>query len=165
RHQSSFKSRLATNRSWFPVVRDLMQKIGTECIETYEAKLEKNPFVRPESEGEKAAAKVMRYISYVSDHIPGSVGDVNSMKQQMHGKTVCDGSPHFFAMVNPANSHNPTLVGRFNFSSTIYSEKCCLFFRHSSFFTPFQLSFASFWLKINGKQTRFFNENYSTLQS
>ncbi|KAJ7903925.1 hypothetical protein B0H13DRAFT_1543876, partial [Mycena leptocephala] len=27
RRQSSFKARLATNRSWFPVVQDLMQKI------------------------------------------------------------------------------------------------------------------------------------------
>ncbi|KAJ7342653.1 hypothetical protein DFH08DRAFT_637005, partial [Mycena albidolilacea] len=61
----------------------------------------------PESEGEKAAAKVMKYISYVSDHIPGSVGDVNAMKQQMHSKIVCDGLPHFFATVNPADSHNP----------------------------------------------------------
>jgi hypothetical protein len=115
RRQSSFKSRLATNRSWFPVVQGLMQKIDAQCMETYQAKLEKNPFAKPESEGEKAAAKVMRYISYVSDHIPGSVGDVNSMKQQMHSKVICDSLPHFFATVNPVDSHNPiaqVLAGR-----------------------------------------------------
>ncbi|KAJ6505676.1 hypothetical protein C8R47DRAFT_967608 [Mycena vitilis] len=95
RRKSSFQARLATNRSWFPVVQNLMQKIDGECMDTYQTKLEKNPFAKPESDGEKAAAKVMKYISYVSDHIPGSVGDVDSMKQEMHGKVIVEGLPHF----------------------------------------------------------------------
>ncbi|KAJ7601838.1 hypothetical protein B0H17DRAFT_884572, partial [Mycena rosella] len=68
-----------------------------------------------ETVGEKAAAKVMKYLNYVSDHVPGSVGNVNNMKQQMHSKVICDGLPHFFATVDPANSHNPiaqVLAGR-----------------------------------------------------
>ncbi|KAJ7605144.1 hypothetical protein DFH06DRAFT_922560, partial [Mycena polygramma] len=115
RRKSSFQARLATNRSWFPVVQNLMQKIDGECMDTYQSKLEKNPFAKPESDGEKAAAKVMKYISYVSDHIPGSVGDVDSMKQEMHGKVIVEGLPHFFATVNFADSHNPiaqVLAGR-----------------------------------------------------
>ncbi|KAJ7318467.1 hypothetical protein DFH08DRAFT_641858, partial [Mycena albidolilacea] len=71
--------------------------------------------VKPETVGEKAAAKVMKYLNYVSDHIPGSVGDVNNMKQQIHSKIICEGLPHFFATVNPADSHNPiaqVLAGR-----------------------------------------------------
>jgi hypothetical protein len=79
-----------------------------------------------------------------------------------------------------------TLIGRFNFSSTIYSEKCCLFVRHfslkkmvkfSKLFLPlfnFLLSFSPrtrkvvkmFWVfhlvsswKIDGKQTTFFTED------
>ncbi|KAJ6573563.1 hypothetical protein DFH09DRAFT_916075, partial [Mycena vulgaris] len=76
-------------------------------MDTYQSKLEKNPFAKPETVGEKAAAKVMKYLNYVSDHIPGSVGDVNNMKQQMHSKIICEGLPHIFATVNPADSHNP----------------------------------------------------------
>ncbi|KAF7333268.1 ATP-dependent DNA helicase [Mycena sanguinolenta] len=115
RRKSSFKSRLATNRSWFPIVQELMQKIDTQSMESYQAKLEENSFAKAETPGEKAAAQVLKYISYVSDHIPGSVGDVNSMKQQMHSKIICEGLPHIFATVNPAESHNPiaqVLAGR-----------------------------------------------------
>jgi hypothetical protein len=115
RRQSSFKARLATNRSWFPVVQSLMQKIDAQSMNMYQAKLDNNPFAKPETEGEMAAVKVMRYISYVSDHIPGSVGDVNTMKQQIHSKIICEGLPHIFATVNPADSHNPiaqVLAGR-----------------------------------------------------
>ncbi|KAJ6600522.1 hypothetical protein DFH09DRAFT_901301 [Mycena vulgaris] len=115
RRQSSFKSRLATKRSWFPVIQELIQKVDTSCVDSYQAKLEKNPFAKPETEGEKAAAKLMKYLTYVSDHIPGSVGDVNAMKQQAKSKIICDGLPHFFGTVNPADSHNPiaqVLAGR-----------------------------------------------------
>ncbi|KAJ6529958.1 hypothetical protein DFH09DRAFT_934579, partial [Mycena vulgaris] len=80
RHQSSFKCRLATNRSWFPRVKELLEKIDPQSMDSYQSKLEKNSFAKPESEGEKSAAKLMKYLSYVSDHIPGSVGDANSMK-------------------------------------------------------------------------------------
>ncbi|KAJ7704059.1 hypothetical protein B0H17DRAFT_902719, partial [Mycena rosella] len=107
RRQSSFKSRLATNRSWFPVIQDLMRKIDPHSMDTYQAKLKKNPFAKPETEGEKAAVKVLKYLNYVSDHIPGSVGDVNNMKQQVRSRMICEGLPHFFATVNPADSHNP----------------------------------------------------------
>lgn len=57
----------------------------------------------------------MKYLSYISDHIPGSVGDVNTMRQQIRSKIVCHGLPHFFATVNPADAHNPIaqiLAGR-----------------------------------------------------
>jgi hypothetical protein len=92
-----------------------MQKIDTQSMDMYQSKLEKNPFVKPETVGEKAAAKVMKYLNYVSDHIPGSVGDMNNMKQQIHSKIICEGLPHFFSTVSPADSHNPiaqVLAGR-----------------------------------------------------
>jgi hypothetical protein len=115
RRQSSFKSRLAVNRSWFPKIHGLMQKLDRESMDSYHAKLEKNSFAKPETEGEKAAADMMKYLNYVSDHIPGSVGDIANMKQECHSKIACDGLPHFFATVNPADSHNPiaqVLAGR-----------------------------------------------------
>ncbi|KAJ7930226.1 hypothetical protein B0H13DRAFT_1595532, partial [Mycena leptocephala] len=86
--QSSFKCRLATNRSCFPVVKELIQQVDTETMDSYQAKLEQNAFAKPDTEGEKAAAKLMKYLSYVSNHIPGSVGDVNSMKQPLHSKII-----------------------------------------------------------------------------
>jgi predicted nucleic acid-binding Zn ribbon protein len=67
-----------------------MQKIDAQSMDTYQAKPEKNLFARPETEGEKAAAKVMKYISDVSDHIPGSVGDVNDMRSGRHTKVGQD---------------------------------------------------------------------------
>jgi len=72
RRQSSFKARLATNRSWFPVVQELMQKIDTHSMDTYQLKLEKNYVAKPETIG---AEKVMKYLNYVSDHIPGGVNE------------------------------------------------------------------------------------------
>ncbi|KAJ7114994.1 hypothetical protein C8R44DRAFT_538685, partial [Mycena epipterygia] len=113
--KSSFKSRLATNRSWFPVVQDLMHKIDAECMETYHAKLEKNLFAKPESEGEKAAAKVMRYNQLCFRSYSGFSGRCEQYEEQMHSKIVCDGLPHFFATVNFADSHHPiaqVLAGR-----------------------------------------------------
>ncbi|KAJ7156569.1 hypothetical protein C8R43DRAFT_817908, partial [Mycena crocata] len=68
-----------------------------------------------ETVGEKAAAKVMKYLNYVSDHIPGSVGDVTNMKHEIHSRMICEGLPHFFTTMNPADSHNPiaqVLAGR-----------------------------------------------------
>jgi hypothetical protein len=88
-------------------VKELIQKVNTQSKDSYQTKLEKDSFAKPETEGERAAVKLMKYLSYVWDHIPGSVGDVNSMKQQLHAKIVCDGLPHLFATVNPADSHNP----------------------------------------------------------
>jgi hypothetical protein len=109
RRKTAFKGKLAANRSWFPLVCQLLDVIDEASMKSYQAKLEKSShsFAVPETEGEKAAGKLMNYISYVSDHIPGSIGDVNDMKDQVRGKIVCDGLPHFFATVNPADAHNP----------------------------------------------------------
>jgi hypothetical protein len=108
---------LAVNRSWFPLVQDLLAKVDDESMKTYQAKLDKHEssFPLPETKNEKAAVKLMKYLSYISDHISGSVGDVDTMKQQIRGKIMCDGLPHFFATVNPADSLNPiaqVLAGR-----------------------------------------------------
>lgn len=40
RRQSSFKCRLATNRSWFPVMKELIQHVDTDTMASYQAKLE-----------------------------------------------------------------------------------------------------------------------------
>jgi hypothetical protein len=55
-----------------------MQKIDTQSMDTYQSKLEKNPFTKLETVGEKSAAMAMKYLNYVSDHIPGSGSDVNN---------------------------------------------------------------------------------------
>jgi hypothetical protein len=109
RKKTSFKGRLAVNHSWFPLVWELLDKIDDSSMRTYQAKLDKadHSFPSPETEGERAVVKLMNYISYVSDHVPGSIGDVNSMRNQIRSKIICDGLPHFFATVNPADAHNP----------------------------------------------------------
>ncbi|KAJ7441988.1 hypothetical protein FB451DRAFT_949401, partial [Mycena latifolia] len=113
--QSSFRARLATNRSWFPIVQELIDRLDSASMDSYHAKLEKNPFAKAETEGEKAAAKLMKHLNFVFEHVPGSVGDVNNMKEKCRAKIICDSLPHFFATVNPAESHNPIaqfLAGR-----------------------------------------------------
>ncbi|KAJ7603499.1 hypothetical protein B0H17DRAFT_968634 [Mycena rosella] len=53
RRQSFFKSRLATKCSWFPVIQELMQKVDTACVDSYQAKLEQNPFAKPKLKARK----------------------------------------------------------------------------------------------------------------
>jgi hypothetical protein len=104
RRRSSFNSRLAVPRSWFPLVQQLLEKVDDASMLSYQKKLNSNhgPFPHAETEGEKAAVRLMKYLSYISDHITGSVGDVNTMRQQIRSKIVSHGLPHFFATVNPA---------------------------------------------------------------
>ncbi|KAJ7635223.1 hypothetical protein FB45DRAFT_743868, partial [Roridomyces roridus] len=107
RRKSSINVRLGTQRAWFPKVRSLYQQITPAVIATYQDKLKKNPFAKAESEGEKAASELMQYVSYVSDHIPGSIGEIQKMRQEMFALTNCEGIPHIFLTLNPADSKNP----------------------------------------------------------
>ncbi|THU87589.1 hypothetical protein K435DRAFT_583220, partial [Dendrothele bispora CBS 962.96] len=107
RRQTSFNAKLAVKRSWFPRVEHLLNKISESTIKEYSEKLNKNPFVRPDTEGEKAAAQLIKYVNYVGEHVPGSMTEVQSMREDMFSIVNCNGLPHIFLTLNPSDTNNP----------------------------------------------------------
>ncbi|THU81137.1 hypothetical protein K435DRAFT_694172, partial [Dendrothele bispora CBS 962.96] len=107
RRQSSFNAKLAVKRSWFPRVEALLGKISDSTIETYTEKLKNNPFTRPESESEQAAADLIKYVNYVAEHVPGSMGEIHNMREDMFSIVNCEGLPHIFLTLNPTDTNNP----------------------------------------------------------
>ncbi|KAJ3720728.1 hypothetical protein DFJ43DRAFT_962798, partial [Lentinula guzmanii] len=81
--------------------------ISSSTIESYTEKLKKNPFARAETEGEQAASTLIRYVNYVADHIPGSMAEIQRMRQEMFSIVNCDGLPHIFLTLNPSDTNNP----------------------------------------------------------
>ncbi|KAJ7326465.1 hypothetical protein DFH08DRAFT_630583, partial [Mycena albidolilacea] len=107
RRKAAFGVRLSVKRSWFPRVHELFHQIDGETITTYQTKLKKNPFAKAETPGEKAAAELLRYVDYISDQIPGSIGEVKSRRQEMFSISNSEGIPHLFVTINTADSKNP----------------------------------------------------------
>ncbi|KIK55940.1 hypothetical protein GYMLUDRAFT_145133, partial [Collybiopsis luxurians FD-317 M1] len=70
--ETSFNAKLAVKKSLSPRVNALLNKISSSTVETFTEKLNKNPFAHPETEGEKAAPTLLRYVNYVAEHVPGS---------------------------------------------------------------------------------------------
>ncbi|KAF5361235.1 hypothetical protein D9757_013225 [Collybiopsis confluens] len=115
RRQTSFNAKLAVKRSWFPQVNTLLNAISTSTVETLTEKLKRNPFARADTEGEKAAMTLIRYVNYMADHIPGSMSEVQRMRQDMFSIVNSDGLPHIFLTLNPSDTNNPVaqvLAGR-----------------------------------------------------
>ncbi|KAJ3866050.1 hypothetical protein EV359DRAFT_37415, partial [Lentinula novae-zelandiae] len=115
RRQTSFNAKLAVKRSWFPHVEMLLGKLSDNTINEFSEKLKKNPFVHPETEGEKAAMQLMRYINYVGEDIPGSMSEVQNMREELFSLVNTNGLPHVFLTLNPSDTNNPiaqVLAGR-----------------------------------------------------
>ncbi|THU84342.1 hypothetical protein K435DRAFT_611122, partial [Dendrothele bispora CBS 962.96] len=115
RRQTSFNAKLAVKRSWFPRVDALLDKISESTIKEYTEKLKKNPFAKPETEGERAASKLIQYVNYVAEHVPGSMSEIQNMREDMFSIVNCNGLPHIFLTLNPTDTNNPiaqVLAGR-----------------------------------------------------
>ncbi|THU76457.1 hypothetical protein K435DRAFT_579015, partial [Dendrothele bispora CBS 962.96] len=115
RRQTSFNAKLAVKRSWFPRVEALLDKVSDSTIESYTEKLKLNPYAQAETEGEKAAADLVKYVNYVADHIPGSMAEIQEMREEMFSTVNTDGLPHIFLTLNPTDTNNPiaqVLAGR-----------------------------------------------------
>ncbi|THU92693.1 hypothetical protein K435DRAFT_585071, partial [Dendrothele bispora CBS 962.96] len=115
RRQTSFNAKLAVKKSWFPRVETLLEKISESTIKEYSEKLQKNPFVCPETEGEKAAAQLIKYVNYIGESIPGSMTEVQNMREEMFSIVNTDDLPHIFLTLNPSDTNNPiaqVLAGR-----------------------------------------------------
>ncbi|ESK82062.1 atp-dependent dna helicase pif1 [Moniliophthora roreri MCA 2997] len=81
--------------------------ISESTIREYSEKLKTNPFAHPESDGEKAAAKLMKYVNYVGDHLPGSIAKIQSMQEEMFSIVNTNGLPHVFLTLNPSDTNSP----------------------------------------------------------
>ncbi|KAJ3870336.1 hypothetical protein F5051DRAFT_447916 [Lentinula edodes] len=115
RRETSYNAKLAVKKSWFPRVNALLDRISDSTIEEYTKKLKSNPFARAETEGEKAAAKLIQYVNYVAEHVPGSMSEIQHMREDMYSIVNTDGLPHIFLTLNPSDTNNPiaqVLAGR-----------------------------------------------------
>ncbi|KAI5827650.1 hypothetical protein K523DRAFT_246372, partial [Schizophyllum commune Tattone D] len=107
RTKTSYSTNLAVKKPWFPKVDMLYSQIGDTTIETFQDKLRKNPFAKPESEGEQAAATLINYVNIVAEHIPGSMGDVEGMRRELFSTVNTDGIPHLFCTLNVSETNSP----------------------------------------------------------
>ena len=115
RRQAAFNAKLAVKRTWFPRVNELYQQIDEATIASYQEKLRHNPFAKPVTPGEKAASKLMQYVSYVAQDMPGSTGEIQKMRQEMFSIINQEGLPSVFLTLNPTDTNNPIaqfLAGR-----------------------------------------------------
>ncbi|THV01806.1 hypothetical protein K435DRAFT_654566 [Dendrothele bispora CBS 962.96] len=91
RRQTSFNAKLAVKRSWFPRVEALLNQI-TESTQLI---------------FQKSAAKLVQYVNYVAEHIPGSMTEIQNMCEEMFSIVNTDGLPHIFLTLNPTDTNNP----------------------------------------------------------
>lgn len=80
---SSFQCKLAFKRSWFPQVSSALGKITEETLKIVEQKFKHSKSFCAEGDDEKAVADLLKYVSYVSDHISGSTPEVSAMWEEM----------------------------------------------------------------------------------
>jgi hypothetical protein len=110
---SSYESRVAVRRPWWPKAMDAMAKIDENTLEVMEKALllkkERKDYSRyvPASEAEEAVVSLMRYLDLVSHHIEGSNAEVTTMREEMRALTRDSGTPSLFFTLNPADTYNP----------------------------------------------------------
>lgn len=57
----------------------------------------------------------MQYVNYVAEHVPGSMAEIQNMRQEMFSIVNTDGLPHLFLTLNPSDTNSPiaqVLAGR-----------------------------------------------------
>ena len=111
--ESSFKSRLAVRRSWWPKAMNAMNSFDNATLNTLmttmatrKAKKDHSKYT-PANEGEKAIFELLRYVDYVSDHIEGSQSDVLKMREEIHAINRSSGTSNLFFTLNLAETYNP----------------------------------------------------------
>jgi hypothetical protein len=138
--KSSFQSRLAVRRSWWPNAMAAMAKIDEEVLATLTATLSAKKARKdyskyiPASPAETSVFELLRYVDYVSDHIEGSVSEVSKMREEIQAITRCTGTLNIFFTLNPADTYNP--IAAFTAGRNIDIDT--LFGSPDSTFTSFQ---------------------------
>ncbi|KAF9068048.1 hypothetical protein BDP27DRAFT_1224973, partial [Rhodocollybia butyracea] len=107
RRDTSYNARLAVKKSWFPCVDALLNKITDSTIESFTDKLKRNPFARAETEGEQAATKLIQHVNYIAEDVPGSMAEIQHMREELYSIVHTDALPHIFLTLNPTDTNNP----------------------------------------------------------
>ncbi|KAJ7484496.1 hypothetical protein FB451DRAFT_1028110 [Mycena latifolia] len=138
--KSSFQSRLAVHRAWWPNAMSAMAKIDdatlTSLTASMAAKKAKKDYSRytPATPAESAVFELLQYVDYVSDHIEGSASEVVEMREQIQAITRSTGTMSIFFTLNPADTYNP--LSAFTAGSNINIDT--VFDNPDSLFTPFE---------------------------
>jgi hypothetical protein len=116
RRTSSFQCKLGVKRSWFPKVKRALDRADMiDTLKGLESKFAAKPSSRPESDIEKEALSLLKYVRYISGNISGSTAETSEMREQIRAAQRVHGLPHLYVTINPADSHNPiaqVLAGR-----------------------------------------------------
>lgn len=111
--ESSYKSRLAVRRRWWPKAMRAMSKFNQTSLKAVEAALlakkARKDYTRyiPSTPEQEAVMEVLRYVDLVGDHIEGSNADVGTRREELRGVTRAHGTPSLFLTLNPADTKNP----------------------------------------------------------
>lgn len=107
RRETSWNAKLAVTKSWFQDISTQLEKMTEDDIQSFANKLKENPYARPDSEGEKAAYNLVKYANIVAEHVPGSMGEIQKMQEEMFSIVHTHGLPHLFLTLNPSDTNNP----------------------------------------------------------
>ncbi|KIK56957.1 hypothetical protein GYMLUDRAFT_173659 [Collybiopsis luxurians FD-317 M1] len=50
---------------------------------------------------------LIHYVNYIAEDIPGSMTEVQNMRENMFSIVNCSGLPHIFLTLNPSDTNNP----------------------------------------------------------
>ncbi|KAF9005786.1 hypothetical protein BDZ89DRAFT_886503, partial [Hymenopellis radicata] len=110
---SSFQSRLAVRRSWWPRAVAAMDKLDEHVLDELikkmverRARQDFSPYI-PEDEHEQVMFKLLKYVDYCSEYLDGSTAQVLAMREEIRALSRTCGTPSIFFTLNPADAHNP----------------------------------------------------------
>lgn len=115
RSETSWNAKLAVKKSWFKEINQHLECMTEDDINNFTERLRQNPYARPESDRERAAHSLVKFANIVSDHVPGSMGEIQKMQEEMFFIVHSHCLPHLFLTLNPADATNPiaqVLTGR-----------------------------------------------------
>lgn len=107
RGESSYNSKVAVKRKFFPLIKNELSKVKADTIQELERKLKLNAFHRPESDAEKVAFDLLKHIQWVATHVQGSAPEFTQMREEIRSLSRVHGLPQLFVTINPADAHNP----------------------------------------------------------
>ena len=111
--KSSFQSRLAVRRTWWPNAMAAMAKIDDESLASLTAAMAAKKVRKdysayvPKSAAESAIFDLLQYVDYVSDHIEGSTSEVLAMREEIYAISRATGTVSIFFTLNTADTYNP----------------------------------------------------------
>jgi hypothetical protein len=111
--KSSYQSRLAVRRAWWPNAMAAMAKIDDNTLATLtttmaarKARKDYSKYI-PATPEESTVFELLRYVDYVSDHIEGSASEVLKMREVIQAINRSAGTLSLFFTLNPADTYNP----------------------------------------------------------